>query len=185
MESSRKSNKTEYVYGSTVRKINTAPSREEMRPIKREPLTKEEFRELKRREEASGKKRGRAKRAGYIQEIDLGSLLVLSAAIIVTLYVCVSYLQVQSEITSMSKETARLESELVSLQNDNNTTLQRINTTVDLTYIYKVATKELGMVHAGRDHIITYEKAASDYARKYAEIPEVEKNSLLNKILEK
>lgn len=185
MEASRKSIKTEYVYGNAVRKLKSEPSREEMRPVRREPLTEEEFRELKRREQSVTKRRGQAKRASYIQGIDLGSLLILSVAIIVTLYVCVSYLEVQSEITSMSKETARLESELVTLQNDNNTTLQRINTTVDLTYIYKVATKELGMVHADKNHIITYEKAESNYARKYSDIPEGEDNSLLNKILNK
>lgn len=185
MDATRRSNKTEYVIGNTVRKLNTDPYREEMLPIKREPLSEEEFRELKRKGQAASTRKVQTRKASYVQGIDFGSLIVLSVAIMVTLYVCVSFLMVQSEITSMSKKTANLESELVRLQNENNTTLERINTSVDLTYVYKVATEELGMVHADQDHIITYEKAMSDYARKYADIPEAKDNNLLNKILDK
>lgn len=184
METPIRSNKTEYIIGNTVRKLNNVPYREEMLPTKRLPLTEEEFKERRRGKQAAPKRKEQTK-TSYANGIDLVSLLVLSAAIIVTLVVCVNFLMVQSDIISMSKETANLESDLVKLQNENNTNLQRINTSVDLTYVYKMATKELGMVHADKDHIITYDKIKSDYARKYAEIPDVENNSLLNKILDK
>lgn len=175
----RKKDRTEYIYGNTARKLNSLPAREEMLPERRTPLTKEEFYELKSREE-KGQGRRQAKKGNYVNVMSLTSLIVLSVSIILTLYVCVSYVNVQSEITRMDKEKARLESELVAIKDDNNTALAQINGTMDLTHIYKVATKELGMVHAGKNHIITYKKPKSNYSRKYAKIPEAESNLLEN-----
>ena len=175
----RKNDRTEYISGNTARKLNSLPAREEMLPERRTPLTKEEFRELKSREQ-KGQERRQAKRGSHVNVMSLTSFIVLSVSIILTLYVCVSYVNVQSEITRMDKERARLESELITMQDDNNTALAQINGMMDLTHIYNVATKELGMVHAGKNHIITYKKPKSNYSRKYAKIPEAESNMLEN-----
>lgn len=171
MDASRRTYGNEYVVGNTVRRMQEDPYREKL-PVRRRPLTEEEFRRLaKRKQLESGIHVSRTTRRN-IRSIDLGSLLVLSMAIFVTLYVCVSFLKVQSSITSMSKETARLESELVDLQNENNAAYERINTSITLSEIYKVATKKMGMVHSDPSQIINYQSAKSDYVRKYADIPE-------------
>ena len=55
---------------------------------------------------------------------------------------------------------------------DNDALLTRINTSVDLDYVYKVATEELGMVYANKDQVRLYNKTESEYVRQYEDIPE-------------
>ena len=47
----------------------------------------------------------------------------------------------------------------------------KINTSVDLSHIYQVATQELGMVYANPDQILLYDKTESEYVRQNNEIP--------------
>lgn len=177
--------RNEYISGNTARAFDTMPFGNEVQPRKKQPLTKEEFLEQKRREQVANGQRAAKRTEKAVHSMDFVSLLVLSAAIILTLYVCVSYLYVQSQITSTQKDIAKIESQIVDLRAENDTTLERINTGVDLSYVYKVATKELGMVHAGKNQVVTYENAKSDYVRKYADIPDVQKSSMLEKIFNK
>ena len=58
------------------------------------------------------------------------------------------------------------------LKGDNDALLTRINTSVDLDYVYKVATEELGMVYANKDQVRLYNKTESEYVRQYEDIPE-------------
>ena len=115
--------------------------------------------------------------------IDLFSVFFLTLAIAVTLYTCINYLQVQSGLTEQNKEIAELEHSLLKLQNQNKDALSELNTSLDLAHIYKVATKELGMVYPKENQIITYKSNLSDYVRQYEEIPEENGTYLLDKIL--
>lgn len=105
---------------------------------------------------------------------DLVSLLFMVAALSVTMYICVSYLRVQHDVVSMNKAIAATESELLELKNKNDAAYSKIDTSVDLAYIYKVATKELGMVHPVGNQVFSYNNRKSDYVRQYGEIPETE-----------
>ena len=48
----------------------------------------------------------------------------------------------------------------------------RINTSIDLDNIYKIATEELGMVYANKGQVRMYNKTESEYVRQYEDIPE-------------
>ncbi len=172
-----------YEDGNAVRRIYDNPYKYNTQPKRNQPLTEEEFRRLRKKDKDVGKRNRKARQS--ITSMDIVSFLCLSISIGVTFYMCISFLMVQSKITSMSKETARLQSELIELQNENNSTLERIETSVDLSKVYKIATKELGMVHANNNQVITYENAESDYVRKYAEIPEANKEHILERFINK
>lgn len=117
--------------------------------------------------------------------IDLFSIVVLTGAIILTLFTCVDYLKVQSSIVSMNKNIAKLESNLTKLEDENQASLAMINTALDLNYIYQVATSELGMVYPNDNQVITYESTLSDYVRQYEDIPEANSSSFMDKLLNK
>ena len=91
---------------------------------------------------------------------------------ICTLYICVSYLKLQSSVTARLNHIESLEESIEKLKGDNDALLTRINTSVDLDYVYKVATEELGMVYANKDQIRLYNKTESEYVRQYEDIPE-------------
>ncbi len=155
-----------YMDGNTARKLQVVP---------RYP----EEEELQPRQQPVRKIR---KRPRVNEGIDMFSLFVLTVAIVVTLYTCVEFLGVQSNLTEMNTEIADLESSLTKLQNENTDALSQLNTFLDLNYIYQVATNELGMVYPNENQVITYESNLSDYVRQYDDIPE-ERTTLLDGIL--
>ena len=90
---------------------------------------------------------------------------------ICTLYICVSYLKLQSSVTARLNHIESLEESIEKLKGDNDALLTRINTSVDLDYVYQVATEELGMVYANKDQVRLYNKTESEYVRQYEDIP--------------
>ena len=64
-----------------------------------------------------------------------------------------------------------MESKVEKLKNENDTLETRINAYVNLENVYEIATKELGMVYASKDQVITYDKTESEYVRQYEDIP--------------
>ena len=104
-------------------------------------------------------------------QMDLPYVLVLTAAAICALYLCVSYLKLQSSITARLNHIEALEESIEQKKADNDALETSINTSVDLDYVYKVATEELGMVYANRDQVRVYNKTESEYVRQYEDIP--------------
>ena len=85
--------------------------------------------------------------------------------------ICVNYLQIQSTITARLANIEKLEKNVEQLKAENDAMETRINTSIDLDYIYKVATEELGMVYANRDQVLLYDKTESEYVRQDEDIP--------------
>ncbi|MFA9463862.1 MAG: septum formation initiator family protein [Velocimicrobium sp.] len=157
----------EYVQGSTVRKRQSTPEREEYRPNTLRPI------------EIGNGRKGQNR----MQNLDAFSLIFMTAAVAVTLYFCISYIQLQHNITTMSKQIAMRESEINDLKNRNDAAYNRIETSIDLDYVYDVAVNELGMVRADKSQIIKYSNIKSDYVRQYGTIPEIKKNEFERAIM--
>ena len=64
-----------------------------------------------------------------------------------------------------------LEKEIADLKTENDTTLKRINTSIDLNEIKEKAMGELGMVYASEDQVAYYNMEDTDYMMQYEEIP--------------
>ena len=104
--------------------------------------------------------------------MDLPYVLMLTLAAICTLYLCVNYLQLQSTVAARLNHIEALEKSIETLKADNDARETRINTSVDLDYVYKVATEELGMVYANKNQVRLYNRTESEYVRQYEDIPE-------------
>lgn len=159
-----------YVEGNTVRKIGVEYYGNEEREYQRE--YQEEV--IRRR---------RKRRQVKTPSIDLISLVFMVAAIITTAYVCVQYLKVQADVTNMNKSIVSMERNIVTMKNDNNAAIEDITSAIDIQYIYKVATEELGMVHADKNQIISYESNKSNSVKQYGDIPKGTDKSLVERIL--
>lgn len=104
------------------------------------------------------------------------SVFLFGVAIVATIYICVQYVQLQTEVLVRLKNINAYEVELNNLVAQNNELEASINSYMDLQYIYQVATEELGMTYPRKGQISEYENSSAEYVRQYEEIPDVPKS---------
>ena len=134
-----------YVYGSTARKI--APVRPEW--------------EVQSKLAASKRKR-------HAASLNIGYVLFLVVAIATAAFVLINYIQLQSELTGLSKTIVSMEKELNTMRDANNDAYQRAVNSIDMEEIRRVAVEELGMVYAQEEQIVLYDAPNNDYIRQIA-----------------
>ena len=98
-------------------------------------------------------------------------VIFLTFAAIITLTVCVWYLQLRAELTSRSEHITQLQQELADSKEENTTRYNAIVDSVNLEEVRERALNELGMVYASPDQIITYQNPVGDYMKQYQDIP--------------
>lgn len=137
-----------YIDGNTVRKLEVQWQPEE--PV-RQPNP-----EVRKNREKS-----RYMSAGY--------LLFLGAALITAAFILVNYIQLQAELTNLTKTVATKESQLNDLRLANDEDYNRIIRSIDLEEIKRIAMGELGMVYAEEGQIVFYDSENNDYMRRISE----------------
>lgn len=148
-----------YIVGNTVRKYAPEPERENRNREKLNQSIKQKNQALRRNREKAA-------------QMDFPYLMVLLAAILCSLYFFSSYLSVQTSITTSMREIEKKQKQLAELRNENDALEMSINAHIDLDNIYKLATEDLGMVYAGNDQIILYDKVEREQVRQYEEVPQ-------------
>ncbi len=107
------------------------------------------------------------------QGIDLISAMLLICAIAATLFVCVNYLKVQSDVVQLNKSISTLEKQISGLEKENNALASVLeNEKYDLETVYQMAVGILGMVYPNNNEIIYYNNESEGYFRQYQDIPE-------------
>ncbi len=145
-KSAYRKSRNEYVYGNTARALRPVQS-ETTRPQKLSNTAR------KNREKAS--------------HMNPAYVFFLTLAMLVTGYVCIQYLQLQSDITNSVKQISTLESQLNRMRAENDDTESRIKGAVGLEDIKQSAMDELGMQYARENQIVTYSSDDTDYVRQY------------------
>ncbi len=136
----------EYVYGNVVRKAEPRKRWEETPVRKPQPEVK------KNREKA--------------HHMNAGYVLFLTGALCMSAFILVNYIQMQAELTTLTRVVANRESELNHLKRANEEEYNRITNSIDLEEIKRIAMGELGMVYAQEGQIVTYENETRDYMRQ-------------------
>lgn len=158
--------------GNAVRKL--APEKrsqqDERRALRQRAEYDRHMEELERQQNA----RMERLRQKYVT-VDRPFLLFLAVCMIATLYICFNYIQVQTDINTRISSIESKKRQFDRLKSENDALQNSIDTSVDLNEIYRVATQELGMVYAGKDQVITYDKTESEYVRQYEDIPQYKK----------
>jgi hypothetical protein len=102
---------------------------------------------------------------------DLFSLILLTIAVIASLYFCCSYIAVRSSVKMLMNNIESQQKTLETLRDENGRTQADINSSLDLNHVYQVATKELGMVYAGKTRIVPFRRNSQDYVVQADNIP--------------
>lgn len=149
-------NRTSYISGNAALKYNNMP----------------DIRKEQEQYEVVSPKPRQQRRTRELQSLSLGSLFMLTIAIVATLYICVEYLQLQYNANHMEKTIISMEKTLSDMKNINKATYDQINLVYDLDYVYRVAVEEYGMVYPNNNAVITYNSNSAGYVRQYRDIPE-------------
>ena len=99
-------------------------------------------------------------------------MLFLGLICLVTLFVCVNYLQSKSQLTNQTMELATLESQLSKLKADNDAYYNSTLASVDMEQIKNDAINRLGLHYAAESQIVYYDTSGSSYVRQYQDVPE-------------
>ena len=155
-----------YTEGNTVRIASPYEI-----PQKKHPLTEKEKEQIRRQKREAQKKKLRQRRnRDKALQMNAGFVLFLSLAALCILLISIQYVRVQTSIVSTMEAIEKSELELEALKSDNDLLERKIQTYVDLEYVYNAAI-EMGMVHPTDDQILFYEKTESEYVRQYDKIP--------------
>lgn len=140
-----------YIEGNTARKLDVRRAMEE------EP-----------RKKLSNETRKNRDRAYYM---NFGYVIFLAAALCIAAYVLIGFIRLQADLTAQVEQIATLENRLNNMRLANDEELVRINSSIDLEEIRRIAIGELGMVYATEGQIINYANESSDYVRQFGDIP--------------
>ena len=149
-----------YVYGNAAPKVDFEPQET---PGRREDF-RQQLEEAPRRQ--SNEVRKNREKAHHMSA---GYVFFLATALLAAGFILVSYIQLQAELTNLTKTAATKETELNNLKVLNDETYNRIINNVDLEEVRRIAVEELGMVYAQEGQVITYENETRDYMRKVSE----------------
>ena len=117
---------------------------------------------------ATSRNRAKAKR------MSRGYVLFLAVISIAALFMCVRYLKLKSDLTTLTKEIAVTESQLSELKADNDALYNSVLASVDLENIKNVAMERLGMKYPDEDQIYKFDTAGNSYVRQYRNVPSAE-----------
>ncbi len=185
---------TEYSYKNAVRRqyeeepdeeVYTEAERKAMERLERrraeaERRQREEREQRQREAEREAQKRAVPRLAN---DVSFGTMILLLAAVCVTLYVCLGYLRVQANIVVTNKSISKLEKELKELKTGNEAAYNAVVEAVDFENVYKTAVAELGMVFPNKSKVLTYNADKTGYVRQFKEIPETDVLNAIKELL--
>jgi len=142
-------NRRGYVYGNTAHKV-------EIQRQMHEPQKTQAQNEIRKNREKA-------------RHMSMGYVLFLAAALIAAGLILVNYVQLQAELTNLTRLNASKVSELSNLRLANDEAYNRVLNSIDLEEVKRIAIGELGMVYAQEGQIYNYDNEGNDYMRKVTE----------------
>lgn len=145
-----------YVYGNTVRQMETAPART--------PGRRQQHSERISRQVARNRNRAMSVNPAYV--------VFLTAAALCAVLVCIFYLNLQADVVRHSENVTSLQEELANLTEANDTRYNAAVDSVNIDTVKNKAMNEMGMVYESEGTVIEYDRPAGDYVKQYSDIPE-------------
>ena len=103
--------------------------------------------------------------------LSAGYVLVLTAVCVVTLLLCVHYLQLRSQVIHQNETIAAMENALNQLKAENDAYADRAQASLDMEAVKNKALNELGLHYASESQIRYYNADDESYVRQYENVP--------------
>lgn len=144
--------------GNTIRKVYEFPERDDERRKKLNERQKSHRRTYRQEEKAP--------------KMSLKITLLMAVSVVLSVMSCINYLDAEADITETKNNITALEKSIDTITTQNDSVQYEIDSFVDVDYIIKTATEELGMVMVREDQIITYDSTRNEYMEQYGDVPE-------------
>ncbi len=155
-----------YVDGNTVRRYEAVPKE----PPRRDPRKEQEERKKEeRKRQARQAAKANQQRA---MQMNPGYILFLSAAMLVTVGICVVFLKLQADVHNNMKQIAALESQILELKTDNDAADKKLEGSIDLGAVKEIAINQMGMRYPTQEQIVYFRVDEEDYMNQYQDIPQ-------------
>ncbi|MBO5388989.1 MAG: hypothetical protein IJZ96_10575 [Lachnospiraceae bacterium] len=149
-----------YVEGSTVRKVEQAPSRKHNNEVHKKSSNK------------PVQPRKVSEKAQNALAFNMKYTVFVTAAVVLMVVAWMVVLYMESRISLQQANINDLETQLEVIEEENAAYRLSLESMYTLDEIYDVATNELGMVYAEKGQIVYYESADEDYVKQYQDVPE-------------
>lgn len=145
-----------YIYGNTVRELQI----EKNPSIERQ---KEGQREYNRRRRTD-REFAISMNKGYVL-----FLVVAAAAVFVSMGY---FLMLSAKVSDNQAAVVSKKSEMIDLKAENDDYERRIERSVNIDEIRRIAVEELGMVYPSSQQVVNYDYQESDFVRQYSDVPQ-------------
>jgi len=105
------------------------------------------------------------------RHMNLPYVMFLSVAMLVLGITLFSYLQAQAKLTVTRTQVATLESQVNDLRLSNDERVERIEASLSMDELKRIAIEELGMTYAKKGQVVIISDEGSDYVRQLAQMP--------------
>lgn len=145
-----------YIYGNTVRELQ----------VEEDPYIE---RKVKKQRQINHQ---RKKDQEYALLMNKGYAVFMVAAAVVAFGFVLRFQFLSSSLMNDRDKMTTLKNETISLKEENDDYERRIERSVDISEIQRIAMDELGMVYPDDSHIVKYDYEENDYVRQYSEVPQ-------------
>ena len=121
-------------------------------------------------DEASHEERGAGRRS--ITSMSLQTVAGMIAVIAIMTVILISYIKLQADVTTTSRQIANLEQQLTQIKAENDAAYNEINDSISLEEVRRRAIQDLGMKYADRDQVVIYSGAEKDSVHQVSSLNE-------------
>lgn len=171
-------NRRSYEDGSAVRVLDDYDYEQEYRPRRSAPSSgrnqrrsSAQRRAVEARAQRSLKKRTKRARS-LARSMSAGYVAVLAAVCIISLVLCIHYLQLRSQVIHQNETAAQMETTLNRLKADNDALENQTQASLNLEEIKDTALHKLGLHYATESQIRYYNADNESYVRQYRPVSE-------------
>lgn len=171
------SDRYKYIYGSSVRKLDSPESYGGAPVRKTEPGKKSTQRRRTSGARVSREKPVNPEKAAAIEknrarlrEFDWKYTVIAGIAVVICMAAALVFVRGSVHLNSLSAQLTDLKSQKEQLLSEQNALQTEIDKNINLDEIRTFAEEELHMVYPGPDQVIYYEDSTDDYFRQYESV---------------
>lgn len=144
-----------YIYGNTVRELQV----ERNPSIEREEKGQREYNQRRRSDR------------DYVTSMNKGYVMFLVFVAASVFIAMGSFLMLSAKVSSSRDSITEVKGKIIDLKAKNDDYERRLERSINVDEIRRIATEELGMIYPSNDQVVNYEYEESDFVRQYSDVP--------------